>query len=307
MPNHLKNNPFTVAIFGEVLADIFPDDTVLGGAPYNVARHIRAFQHKPVLISRVGNDVLKDALMLELETLDIDASGIQLDPIFPTGQVLVHMENGSHRFEIKANQAYDHIHAGMTHLTTLATKPDLAYFGTLAQRDVESRLALDTFLSDAKCPRFLDINLREPWYNKHMIRRSLLRTEIVKINEDELKTVCDMFDKGLSNDQTRADYLMATFNLKYLFVTCGEEGAWSLSSKGEKTQVESPPLDAALVDTVGAGDAFATICILGLLYNWPMDEMLVRAGKFASAVCTIRGAAPDNSDFYTPFIESWFS
>ncbi len=307
MPNHLKDNHFTVAIFGEVLADIFPDDTVLGGAPYNVARHIRAFQHKPVLISRVGNDALKDELMLELETLDIDASGIQLDPIFPTGQVLVHMENGSHSFEIKANQAYDHIHAGMTHLTTLATKPDLAYFGTLAQRDVESRLALDTFLSDAKCQRFLDINLRAPWYDKHMIRRSLLRTEIVKINEDELKTVTDMFDKNINNDQSRADYLMKKFDLKFLFVTCGEKGAWSLNNQGDKTTVETPPLEGKLVDTVGAGDAFAAICILGLLYNWPMDEMLTRAGKFASAVRTIRGAAPANSDFYKPYIESWIS
>jgi fructokinase len=307
MPNHLKNNPFTIAIFGEVLADVFPDGTVLGGAPYNVARHLRAFQHNPVLISRVGNDALKDELMAELASLDIDASGIQLDPIFPTGQVLVHMENGSHRFEIKPKQAYDHIHAGMTHLTTLATKPDLAYFGTLAQRDVESRLALDTFLSDAKCQRFLDINLRAPWYDRHMIRRSLLRTEIVKINEDELKIVSEMFDKNLDNDLSRADYLMRKFDLKYLFVTCGEKGAWSLSASGDKTEVQTPPLDATLVDTVGAGDAFATVCILGLLYDWPMEVMLTRAAKFASAVCTIRGAAPDNRNFYAPYIESWFS
>jgi fructokinase len=306
MPNHLKNNPFTIAIFGEVLADIFPDDTVLGGAPYNVARHIRAFQHKPVVISRVGNDVLKDELMCELDRLDIDASGIQLDPIFPTGQVLVHIENGAHRFEIKPKQAYDHIHAGMTHLTTLATKPDLAYFGTLAQRNVESRLALDTFLSDAKCQRFLDINLRAPWYDKHMIRRSLLRTEIVKINEDELRIVTKMFDKSLSNDTNRAAYLMSKFNLKYLFVTCGENGAWSLNAKGDRTEVKTPPLEKPLVDTVGAGDAFAAICILGLLYAWPMELMLTRAAKFASALCTIRGAAPENIDFYTPYIENWF-
>lgn len=59
MSSHLNKTKFTVAIFGEVLADIFPDATVLGGAPYNVARHLRAFQQHPVLISRVGNDALK--------------------------------------------------------------------------------------------------------------------------------------------------------------------------------------------------------------------------------------------------------
>jgi fructokinase len=306
MSDHLKNTKFTIAIFGEVLADIFPDATVLGGAPYNVARHLRAFQQHPVLISRVGNDKLKKELFAELTALDIDQSGIQLDPVYPTGQVTVHMENGSHRFEIEANQAYDHIHAGRVHLTTLATQPDLAYFGTLAQRGIESRLALDTFLSDAKCTRFLDINLREPWYNKHMIRRSLLRTEIVKINEDELHTICHLFETNLNNDKERALFLMKKFDLKHLFVTCGENGAWALSSNGDETKVKAQPLTTALVDTVGAGDAFAAICILGLLYGWSMEEMLTRASTFASAVCTIRGAAPETADFYLPFIESWF-
>ena len=67
-----------------------------------------------------------------------------------------------------------------------------------------------------------------------------------------------------------------------------------------------PPLNSPLVDTVGAGDAFAAICILGLLNHWSMEEMLTRAGIFASAACTIRGAAPETSDFYLPYIESWF-
>jgi fructokinase len=306
MFHHLNIPKFKIAIFGEVLADIFPDTTVLGGAPYNVARHLRAFQQHPVLISRVGNDKLKDQLFEELNKIGIDQSGIQLDLVYPTGQVFVSIQDGSHRFEIKPDQAYDHIHSGMAHLTTLATKPDFAYFGTLAQREVESRLALDTFLNDAKCPRFLDINLRAPWYDKHMIRRSLLRTEIVKINEEELKIVCDMFDKSRQTDQDRALYLIKAFDLKLLFVTCGADGAWSLSHNGEKTIVKIEPLNSTLVDTVGAGDAFSSICILGLLHQWPLEDILKRAGFFASTICGIRGAAPQHSEFYAPFIESWF-
>jgi len=33
-----------VLLFGEVLADIFTDRTVLGGAPFNVARHLKDFR-----------------------------------------------------------------------------------------------------------------------------------------------------------------------------------------------------------------------------------------------------------------------
>jgi fructokinase len=300
-----KHTKFTIALFGEVLADVFPHSTVLGGAPYNVARHLQAFNQHPVLMTRAGNDTLKDKFLTELANLGMDNAGVQLDPVYPTGQVIVHMENGTHRFEIRNNQAYDHIHAGMTHLSTLAAKPDLAYFGTLAQRNMESRLALDTFLSDAKCPRFLDINLRAPWYNKHMIRRSLLRTEIMKINEDELNIVYAMFDSNFKTDKDRALFLMEKFELTLLFITCGEHGSWALSSK-EEIKIEGQPLGADLVDTVGAGDAFAAVCILGILLNWQTETTMLRASQFASALCKTRGAAPESRDFYLPYLESWF-
>lgn len=301
-----KKTKYTIAIFGEVLADIFPDGTVLGGAPYNVARHLRAFEQHPVLITRAGNDALKDQFLAELTRLDMDNAGIQIDPIYPTGQVIVHMENGTHRFEIRPDQAYDHIHSGMTHLTTLATQPDLAYFGTLAQRNIESRLALDTFLSDAKCPRFLDINLRKPWYNKHMIRRSLLRTEIIKLNEEELGIISNMFDSKSNSNKDLALFLMNKFELSQIFVTCGADGAWALSKDEVITKVEGHDLASELVDTVGAGDAFAAVCILGILRDWPIDTMLMRANTFATALCKIRGAAPETRDFYSPYLEKWF-
>ena len=301
MSSYSNSPPFSIAIFGEVLADIFPNATVLGGAPCNVARHLRAFQQHPLLISRVGNDALKEALFSELIKRDINPSGIQLDPVYPTGQVTVQMESGTHHFEIKPDQAYDHIHPH-----TLATQPDIAYFGTLAQRSNESSLALDVFLNDAKCPRFLDVNLRSPWYNKNTIQHALSRAEIVKTNEEELKIICDLFEPACSNDKDRALFLLKKFNLQHLFVTCGEHGAWVLSDNGEERKAEGQALNAALIDTVGAGDAFSAVCMVGFLHGWSIQTMLARANTFASTLCTIQGAAPDSSDFYLPYIESWF-
>lgn len=295
----------TIALFGEVLADIFPERTVLGGAPYNVARHLLAFSQHPVLITRTGSDALRDNFLSELKTLGMDDAGVQTDPVYPTGQVNVAIEGTSHRFEIQTNQAYDHIHAGVAHLVTLATHPDLAYFGTLAQRNVESRLALDTFLSDAKCPRFLDMNLRAPWYDKHTIRRSLLRTEIVKLNEEELHIVASMFDPKLTQAKAQAQFLMKRFDLSLLLITCGEAGAWALMDTGEEACVSGVALGDDCIDTVGAGDGFSAVCILGLLNQWPLEQILKRANQFATALCKIRGAAPVDHDFYQPFIEDW--
>lgn len=299
--------PYKIGIFGEVLADVFPDRSVLGGAPYNVARHLKAFNEHPIVISRVGDDDLKTQLFHELEKLEMDMSGIQIDPSHPTGQVIVHMNpDHSHAFEIKPNQAYDHIHSGMTHLTVIATKPDFAYFGTLAQRNQESKSALDTFLMDTQCPRFLDVNLRAPWYDENILKQSLKYADIVKINDDELTTIYNIFDNTLQDDKERAIFLMNKFDIQQLFITYGKDGAFVLLNNGKEARTDASPLPGSLADTVGAGDAFAAVCILGILHEWQSHDILKRASDFASAICTIRGAAPDDANFYTPFVERWF-
>jgi fructokinase len=293
----------TIALFGEVLADIFPDRSVLGGAPYNVARHLQAFGQHPVLITRTGNDALRDEFIADMTRLGMDGSGVQCDQNLPTGEVIVHMEENNHGFEILPEQAYDHIHSGITHMVTMAMHPDIVYFGTLAQRNVESRLALDTFLSDTKSPRFLDINLRKPWYDKHIIRRSLLRANIVKLNEEELELIAGLLRLSGETPLGRGKSLIEKFDLDCLFVTCGAAGAWMLTKDGIETKSISPKLPEIFVDTVGAGDGFAAVCIWGILENWKPEVVLARANAFAAALCCVRGAVPESQDFYNKYLE----
>lgn len=300
-----RQGTFTVALFGEVLADIFPERTVLGGAPFNVARHLQSFALEPVLISRTGNDALRDDLLREMDRLGMNTLGIQCDPSYPTGQVQVHMENGQHRFEILPDQAYDHIHAGVTHMMIMSLKPDLVYFGTLAQRNMTSRLALDKFLADSKCPRFLDINLRDPWYNRHTIRRSLLRADIAKMNEDELEIVARTFKIDSPTQEQKAATILDQFDLKLLIVTCGERGAWLMDESHKILDTDSSKLDVPIKDTVGAGDAFSAVFIIGLLNRWELPVILQRANQFAAAMCGVRGGAPESQDFYRPFLKEW--
>jgi fructokinase len=239
-----------------------------------------------------------------MHRLKMDVSGLQIDAIYPTGQVKVQLTENGHQFEILQDQAYDHIHAGITHMVTMSLKPELAYFGTLAQRSMPSRLALDEFLADGKCPRFLDVNLRAPFYNKHTIRRSLLRSDIVKLNEDELLVVAKYFKIEAPSIHDKARQLLAEFDIKQVIVTAGAKGAWMVNANAIiKSDVEVT--DTLLVDTVGAGDAFSAVCILGHGLNWDAVTMLNRANQFASAICGVRGGAPADISFYKPFILEW--
>ncbi len=303
--SYRTSTPKNIMVFGEVLADVFPEKTILGGAPFNVARHLQAFHQHPVLLSRRGSDTLGDEILTQMQALNMDPLGMQVDQQFPTGKVLVNTVDKSHSFEILPNQAYDHIHSGVTHLVTLSTHPDLVYFGTLAQRNIESRLALDTFLSDAKCPRFLDINLRSPWFDTHIIRRSLQRADIVKLSDTELENITDLFNLLGNSPLENGRYLVKKFNLNYLFVTCGQNGAWLLNKKGEEVSIDGVDLGERLVNTVGAGDAFSAVCILGLLHGWSESLILNRATQFATAICLEQGATPAHLSFYDAFISDW--
>jgi fructokinase len=305
-PSPLRTNrKGTVVLFGEVLADIFADRTVLGGAPFNVARHLKAFGQNPVLITRLGHDALADEVLDVMSENEMETLGVQCGNNYPTGRVQVHMKDGAHSFEILPSQAYDFIHPAVVRMTALSVNPKLVYFGTLAQRNEISRRALKSLLRSTSAAKFLDINLRAPWFDEKILKQSLQYADTVKLNAEELAILAEMFGLPGSEPQGQAKELMSRFGLEKVVVTCGQEGAWQLNRKGNKVEAGLKDRIISLMDTVGAGDGFAAVCILGELLRWPAAQTLERANAFASAICEIRGAIPDHADFYKPFTHEW--
>ena len=163
---HPASQQNTIVLFGEVLADMFPDRTVLGGAPFNVARHLKAFGQNPVLITRLGNDALRDKVLNVMTENGMETLGIQLDKKHPTGRVQVHIEKAatvSRFFPCRPTISYTRLWCAWLRFLC---NPALVYFGTLAQRHEVSRQALKTLLRSTNAARFLDINLRAPWYDE---------------------------------------------------------------------------------------------------------------------------------------------
>lgn len=296
--------PARVIVFGEILFDEFPDRRVLGGAPFNVAHHLRGFGADPLLITRVGEDARGDEALAAMRRAGLDARGVQRDPRRPTGSVAVRLSGAGHRFEILAEQAYDFVDAERA---ALAAPPgcDLFYFGTLAQRHPESRSALFALLAGGARTRFLDVNLREPWYDRETIERSLRHADVLKINREELAEVGAIFFAGLAEGPELASRLVERFSLRRVVVTCGEEGAWLLDAGGGLERVAGGRLAGDVADTVGAGDGFSAVLILGTLRGWDGATALRRADAFARAVCSIRGAVPEDPSFYLPYVREW--
>ena len=98
--------------------------------------------------------------------------------------------------------------------------------------------------------------------------------------------------------------LQALHDLDVLIVTCGSLGARALNRAGEFFEI-APAGQMSVVDTVGAGDAFAAVLLLGMRQGWSLALTMERAQAFASALVGRRGATVQDLGFYQTFIRAW--
>lgn len=284
-------NPQHPCIFGEVLYDHFPDgQRVLGGAPFNVAWHLQAFGQAPRFVSRVGHDAEGDAIRAAMDDWGMDTATLQTDEHLPTGRVTVSFDDGEPAYDIVHPCAYDAIAA-----PDLAA-PRLLYHGSLAVRDALSRDSLRVLTDRGPGTLFLDVNLRPPWWDRSSVEALLANADWVKLNTDELDR--------LHNQPGAPESFIARHDLRGLVLTHGAAGAEIITADGARFHAAPEPA-TEVVDTVGAGDAFASVVILGLLSDWPLDLTLQRAQTFASHIVGRRGATVGDAAFYQRFIEEW--
>jgi fructokinase len=304
----------TVAVFGEALVDDFGDRRVIGGAPFNVARHLAALEQDALMLTRVGLDGNGARMRAEFERFGLSMAGLQVDATLPTGRVSVERHgDGGHRFTILPHQAYDAIEADGAVAAMTAAAPATLYFGTLAQREPASRDTLARLLAATDACRYLDLNVREGQVTERCVFASLHAADIVKVNEEELQDLFGWYthmrlptgDMACSDVRHACATLLRVFNLTGLIVTLGPRGAVWFGADGAYHATPGPSAPVRLADTVGAGDAFSAVFLLGRARGWPLDTTLSRANEFAGAVCGIVGAVPDDNAFYRPFIERW--
>jgi fructokinase len=283
-------------IFGEVLFDTFPNGiAVLGGAPFNVAWNLAAFQADPKIITAVGDDPPGREIQDRMENWKMCQDHLAVVPEYPTGKVTVSLNNGEPSYTIEENQAYDNIPQSCLPEQTTG----LLYFGSLALRTAHNRHILSELRKHHQGKLFVDINLRSPFWTKDSVLELLNRVHWLKLNENELSQLSEESDA-----ETAARHLKTQYDMEGIVVTCGSRGAFALGPDNHIIQVK-PKQVQEVQDTVGAGDAFASVLLLGLLRSWNLEDTLTRAQDFASAVVGIQGAVSTTPEFYQTYLQSW--
>lgn len=285
-----RARPPRVVGLGEILWDLLPSGRQMGGAPANVACHAAALGAESFMVSRVGKDNDGLELVRRLTVAGVDCRALQWDDRHPTGTVRVSIDAlGQPGFEICGGVAWDFL-TGDPESLLWALEADAICFGTLAQRHEVSRGSIRQFLEAAKpgCLRVFDVNLRQDYFNDEILKASLRRSSVVKLNDAELPVLSTRL--GLLGDvRSQLKGMVTRYGLRGVALTRGGEGSL-LGLDGEWSEHRGYP--ARVVDTVGAGDAFTAAMILGILAGWPVDAINDAANRIAAHVCECVGGTP---------------
>lgn len=300
---------------GEALYDIFPDGDRLGGAPLNTAviadQLAKPHGGRGVVVSRVGQDPLGERLLAELTDRGLTTDFIETDPDRATGRVYIRFgPDGEPRFDVPDVSAWDNLWFDPD-WEDLAMTCDGVCFGTLAQRNAQSRNEIYRFLNTARtATRLLDVNLRSfggtDFYDQRVLDRSLDLATMAKFSEQELATVAEMLglddEDADGGDRTAAlaDTVLRRYELDLVVVSRGAAGTAAYTGSGlvEGEPATTTPADDA--DPVGAGDAVSAAILVGQAMRLPLEQTLTLANRVGAYVASQPGATPGLPDHLVP-------
>lgn len=287
--------PGVFLVVGESLVDLISEpgswrfDAVAGGSPLNVAVGLAAAGQPVRLASEVGDDLFGAFLRERLRrhgvgTIDLTAGGA-------TNLAFA-------RLDREGRADYDFRLAW-----TWSSAPDLAgvtclHGGSLAAVTEPGAAAVRRIMAAARAggvPVSYDPNIRpalmgSPESVRGRVEDLVSLAALVKVSDEDLRWLYPHRPEVAARQWLRLGPALVV-------VTRGPRGAVALRPG---YAAECGPPEVALVDTVGAGDAFtagllASLASAGVLADpgpEAVDRALQRATATAAAVCAHRGAGP---------------
>ena len=316
-----------VLAFGEILWDVIDGVPHIGGAPFNLAAHAAKCGLRAAIVSAVGRDDLGRRAVSEARRLGVATDFIAEHPMLPTGTVNVTLDaHGIPSYEIVRPVAWDEI--GFS--TSADINPRAFCFGTLAQRSPVSAATLSRLIASLPDSTlvFFDVNLRQDYWSRDLVERGLARTDILKVNDDEMRVL------GLSPDALFARFprlatVVETRGAQGCAVWWRTPGGASSPSEPQRTlggasspseprrtpggasspsepqrrkpvrpacspHLDCPALpDGPVVDTVGAGDAFSAAFLAAILRGESLEAAAEAGNRRAGQVAARTGAIPE--------------
>ncbi len=284
-----------VLSFGELLWDIIGEKAYIGGAPFNLASHLAKMGVNSTYISTVGKDSLGEKALKIAEKYGLDPNYIATHPHLPTGKVDVYLNHKGHpKYTIHEDTAWDQIILKEGFRNFLSKENwDAFCFGTLAQRTEFNRKVLYDLISHLNCEHiFYDLNLRQNFYQREWIERSLHFSNMLKLNEEEVTTLSELLLGKVVSREDFCHAISSKYSLKIICITLGENG--SIVYNGHDC-FQIPGVKVKVIDTVGAGDSYSAAFLFSLLSGSSPRKSGLFASQVGAFVASQSGGVPEYS------------
>lgn len=284
-----------ILVYGCILFDTIDGEYYIGGCNTNVAGHAANLGMDTWMVSCVGNDLLGEKAVAWMEKNQIHTQYIGKNATVPTGTVEVDVTDPQAPEYVLADPAaYDYIQLDELQRQELSEQSfDFMYFSTTEQRHEEgiSASTLYWLLDNLTVKhRFFDINLRKGCFTDAMLRKALEKTDILKVNEDELAYLAEHDLKIQETEEQTLELLLAKYGFEAIIVTRGAHGASVYTADRKRFDAAAVKVDVK--DAVGAGDAFSAAFIAVYTRGGTVQEAIEAGNQLGSYVAGHRSAVP---------------
>lgn len=282
-----------VVAFGEVVWDILPNESILGGTPSNMVFRCNSFGERGHLLSRIGDDKLGQAALKRLKELGISDANVQIDSVFSTGTVNIHFdENDDPVYKVTPDVAFDHIEFSPEALK-LARKADCLFFGLLPQRFGISKNTIRELIKESpKSLKFFDLKLFEHFFNAKVVDNLLGKSNIVRIKEKEINFLSKQFNLQAANLDIFCAELSKKFQVQLVLVTRGQNGVFAYDKT--KGAFSDTGYKIEMKDNIGSGMAFSA----GFLHYYLNGKSIQDALNFGNAAGALNATKQGATTFF---------
>ncbi|WP_110929957.1 carbohydrate kinase family protein [Paenibacillus bouchesdurhonensis] len=287
---------FQVVVIGDIFADMVsriisypangdgtygsPLERNGGGTGGNVAAGLGRLGVPCTMISRLGNDETGNFLKEDLKSYGVDTRGIILDPVIPTGTVVITVDPQGERtiFVFALDSAYGNLQMEDTRILEEIQPQAIFLSGVLLGLPVTEATIFEVAKRwKGKAKLYFDPNLRHP-------------TDAVPPQiKDAMQHMAELCDVVLTGKSEMEALGLSPREGQTFIVKCGKEGSYLLQTGGE-IAFSVAPTNHVAIDATGAGDTFAAAYISAELKGFGVREAMEFAAVAAGISVTRTGA-----------------
>ena len=252
---HDKKNKECIAY--PVGAKILMEELVLtvGGGGTNTAVSLSRLGHKVAFVGKIGSKYNSNRVIHQLKKEKVDTSLIIRSKTGRTGYSII-LDSKKHDRTILAFRGSNN-DLGSNEINFKKLKTKWFYFSSMIEKSYKTLEKIATYASKNNIKIAFNTSSYLAKKGKNYLKNILNKTNILVLNKDEAQLIV-----GKNNNVANLLKKLSKLGPEIVAITDGKNGVYVLNNNQIYTGI---PTNVKIVETTGAGDAFASSFLCGII------------------------------------------